>query len=99
MPFQLYQFLLYLDPLLVEMKILDQDFFAVKYMKGPAFGYALGWTFLLFPAGSLTAFSLTGVRALRFLLDLDVSTSLMSFSIAPVAQNLRPLINLAFLSN
>lgn len=76
---------------------LIRIFFAMKYMKDPAFGYALGWTFSLFPAGSLTAFTLTGVRALRFLLDLDVSTSLMRFSIAPVAQNLYPLINLAFL--
>ena len=74
------EFLFYLDPLWVQMKVLDQDFPSSRLNLWMEF-------FRLFPTDSLTVFRLTRVLALSFLTDLGVSACFLSL-FTVVARNL-----------
>ena len=84
-----YVFFLYLDPLWVQMKILDEDSLQWStWIERPSSRLNLLMDFLgLFLTDSLTAFGLTRVLALSFLPHLGVSAFLLSLFTDPVAQN------------
>ena len=82
-------FLLYLDPLWVRMKILDEDSLRWStWIERPSSRLNLLMYFLgLFLTDSLTPFRLTRVLALSFLPDLGVSAFLLSLFTDPLARN------------
>ena len=92
------EFLFYLDPLWVEMKILDQGSLQWStWIERPSSRPNLWIDFFgLFLTDSLTAFRLTRVFALSFLPELGISAFLQSLVTDPVARNLCLIINLVF---
>ena len=76
------EFLLYLDPLLVQVKIVVRILSNEAHeLKDPFLGYIFGWTFL-------DSFQQISVLALSFLTNLGVSAFLLSLFTDPVARNL-----------